>query len=117
VKPIDVRCALYCATEVVRSRQRTGQPIPQWLREHHQRLDTAVRGFAPRGQPVGVIADSAQQSQHEAVVGSAQVARMLDLPCREVRRRAEQLGAVMVAGRWLFSRENVVNYMQGGTDA
>ena len=39
----DLHAALYVAAEVIRSRQRTGQPVPTWLRRHFNRLDTEIR--------------------------------------------------------------------------
>jgi hypothetical protein len=111
---VDLRRAYYTCSEVLRNRRLTGAPIPQWLKEHHQRLDALVRGFAPSGASDGVPGDSAQQSAHDAVIGSAQVARLLGIAPREVRRRAEQLGGTLVAGRWLFLREAVADYAARG---
>ena len=39
----DVRPAYYCAAEVMRHRQRAGQPIPHWLSRHFDQLDAKIR--------------------------------------------------------------------------
>jgi hypothetical protein len=39
----DLRAAYYCVSEIVRSRRRTGAPIPGWLRRHYNQLDAAIR--------------------------------------------------------------------------
>ena len=112
----QTRAAYYVAAEVIRSRQRTGQPIPAWLRKHYDRPDTAVRGMAPRGHSVAENGDGGTQSQHEQhdVIGSREVGAMLSIAPRQVRRRAGQLGGVLVAGRLLFLRETVAEYARRG---
>jgi hypothetical protein len=112
-----LHASYYCAAEIVHGRRRSGAPIPQWLREHHQRLDAAIRGMSPRGQHVAGNASSGTQSQ-DAVIGTRQAAQMLNMAPRQVRRHAQELGGMLIGDRWLFSRQNVADYAaRGGTDA
>lgn len=107
----QTRAALYCVAALVRSRLRCGQPVPTWLHRHFRDLDAAVRGMSPRGPSVVENADGGTQSKDD-VIGSVEVAKMLSLAPRQVRRRARQLGGTLVAGRWLFMRETVADYAE-----
>jgi len=107
----QVRACYYVAAEVLRTRRRIGAPIPAGLHRHYNQLDTAFRGIAPRGPSVVDNAHGGTQSQHEhGVIGTVEVAAMMGIPPRQVRRRADKLGGTLVAGRWLFSRETVAEY-------
>jgi hypothetical protein len=107
----DLRAAYYCCSEVLRTRRRVGAPIPDWMTAYFRRLDAAYRGMAPRGPSVVENGDEGTQSKDD-VIGSVEVAKMLSLAPRQVRRRATQLGGTLVAGRWLFMRETVAEYAE-----
>jgi hypothetical protein len=112
----QTRIAYYVASEILRSRRRLGQPIPQWLFAHYKQLDAAYRGMSPRRHDGPEIGADAPQSGHADLMGTRQVADMLGLSARQVRCRADQLGGVRVCGRLLFMRESVVNYRKRSSD-
>ena len=97
-----LRANFYCAAEVLRSRQRTGEPVPAWLRQHHRQLDTAFR---------------MSQSGHENCSDAGEAAELLRKSKRQCQRLASDLGGQIVGGRWLFSRAAVVEYAEGINDA
>jgi hypothetical protein len=109
----QVRAAIYCCSALIRSRRRTGAPIPDWMKKHYALLDTQIKGMAPRGPSVAGNADGGTQSQHD-VIGTREVAAMLSIAPRQVRRRADQLGGALVAGRLLFLRETVADHARKG---
>jgi hypothetical protein len=54
----ELRVNLYCAAEVVRSRRRNGQRIPDWLRRHHDHLDARFRAsMSQLGHGIGCEAE------------------------------------------------------------
>lgn len=99
----DLRAALYCAAEIVRSRQRTGQPIPEWLRRHYSQLNAAVRVSA-RGH------QNSCETEESDTLSTMQVAEMLRRPERWVRRHPELLGGHKDGDRWRYPRAAVVAY-------
>jgi hypothetical protein len=108
-----LRASYYCVNEIIHSRRRTGAPIPAWMRRHYNQLDNQIKALAPRGALVVENAGGVPQSQHaHGVIGSRQAGEMMGIPAREVRRHAEEWGGAFIAGRWLFSADNVVNYMR-----
>ncbi len=85
------------------------------MRQHFNKLDAAYRGMSPTGHSVAGNADAAPQSKDvDGVVGTAEAAAMLNIPARQVRRRADQLGGVLVAGRLLFLRKTIAEHARGG---
>jgi hypothetical protein len=109
----QTRAAYYVAAEVIRSRQRLGQPVPAWLRKHYALLDTAVR-VSPTRQAVAENGDCATQSAHGEIIGTREVAEMLGLTRRQVQRQAGQLGGARVCGRLLFPRADIADYARRG---
>ncbi len=112
----EIRAAYYVASEVIRSRQRNGQPIPAWMRRHFNQLDTAVRVSRPRHDE-REIGGREEQSRHANAIGAREAAEILKLSPRQVQRRASELGGQMVCGRLLFMRDTVVDYAQRRDDA
>jgi hypothetical protein len=98
-----LRACLYCAAEVVRGRRRSGQPIPEWLRTHLERLDAEVRVSA-RGH------QNSCGTEESATLSPMQVAEMLRRPERWVRRHRELLGAHKDGDRWRYPRAAVAEY-------
>jgi hypothetical protein len=107
----DLRAAYYVASEVIRTRRRTGQPIPDWLRKHYTLLDAAMR-VSPTRQPV-VENGAPDQHSRDDIIGSREVAAMLNLTERQVQRRAAQLGGTRVCGRLLFLRADIADHAEG----
>jgi hypothetical protein len=106
-----LRAAYYCCSEVLRTRRRVGVPIPDWLHAYYRRLDAAYRGLSPTRHPVVGNGVLDRHSNHD-VIGTAQVAQMLNLTARQVQRSAGQLGGTRVCGRWLFIRAEIAETVE-----
>jgi len=109
----QTRAAYYIVSELIRSRQRTGQPIPDWMRRHYALLDTEIRDASRTRHPLVENGAVGAQSQHEDVIGTREVAEMLNVTPRQVQRQAGQLGGARVCGRLLFIRADIAEYAEG----
>lgn len=98
----QARAARYCVAEVVRRRLLSGAPVPPWMRTLHQHLSTAD----------GTEYQAVQQ-QSEAMIDTAEAAKILGCTARYVRRIAADLDGQNIAGRWIFNRRNVTDYAEG----
>lgn len=97
----------FCSAEI-RRRIRTGQPIPDWMRRHHENLDTAIRSVAhTRHEPEVDLTELGEDDR----IGTAEVADMLSTSRRTAQRRADELGAVPIGKSLVFSRSTVERYM------
>ena len=105
----DLRAAYFCCSEVIRSRRRTGAPIPGWLRRHYSQLDAEIRASA-RGRRNSCNAEESD------TLSTMQVAEMLRRPERWVRRHRELLGAHKDGDRWRYPRAAVVEYERRAAD-
>ena len=105
----DARAGLYCAAAVIRSRQRNGEPIPEWLHRHFDRLDAEIR-MSESGHEFD--SDAGQLAQDELIT-AREVSRMLGCSKRQAQRLASDLEAEIVGGRWLFRRSAVTEYVEG----
>jgi hypothetical protein len=107
----DLEAALYCAAEVVRSRQQGGRPVPGWLRHHLARREREFQMSQLRREN---DCDSGQdgQSSDDDWMGNADVAEYLHLSTRQVQRlrKAGKLVGVQVSGGWIFRRSTVIEY-------
>ena len=103
--------SLYCAADLIRSRQVAGQPIPDWMRRHHAQLEREFQMSLLRRE-TGCAEAEDGQSSHEDWMGNADVARYLNLSTRQVQRlrKAGELVGVQVSGGWIFSRSTVIEY-------
>ncbi|GJO31551.1 hypothetical protein NJB1507_40840 [Mycobacterium marinum] len=101
----DLRAAYYCAAEVIRHRRRTGQPLPDWLRQYFAALDAAVRMSRSRHESESVPAQLGQEQ-----ITAQEVADMLGCSKRQALRLAADLDGRLVGGRWLFPRSAVEQY-------
>ena len=109
----DVRAAYHCAAAVIRTRQRSGQPIPRWFRAHFERIDAEIRRMSLCGHEIDCAARQDGQSSHADWISTADVARHLGLSPRQVQRLAPELDAQRVSGRLLFDRDKVIMYAEG----
>ena len=105
----DAHAGLYCAAAVIRSRQRNGEPIPEWLRRHSDRLDAEIR-MSESGHESD--SDTGQFDQDELIT-AREVSQMLGCSKRQAQRLASDLEAEIVGGRWLFRRSAVTEYVEG----
>jgi hypothetical protein len=107
---IDVQAAYYCAANLVRRRQRTGEPIPNWLREHHARLDAQIRGLSRRGHGDDEIGPSSGQLAVQNLIGTKDAAQLLSWSTKKVERHQDDLGGQLVSDRLIFDRTTVLEY-------
>lgn len=105
----DVRAAYYVAADVVRSRQRTGQPIPEWLHRHFHLLDNEIR----KSQSGRQSSCGDEVLEKETLIAAAEASTILDVSKRQVLRLAADLGGELVCGRWLFKLSAVQEYAEG----
>ncbi|GAB4671357.1 hypothetical protein [Mycobacterium avium] len=103
----DLRATYFCAAEVIRRRRNTGEPIPQWLRDHYAQLDYMMRMSPPRHHETGIHRDAAQSKQHD-LVGADEAAKLLECTTRTVQRKAAALGGQLVGNSWVFNRAAII---------
>ena len=103
-----IRCAFYCAREVIATRGRVGAPIPAWLRRHYDQLDAAV--LSARGHE-----NSCGQEEPDTL-STMETAEMVHRPQRWVHRHREMLSARKEGDRWRYPRAAVVEYAKGKQD-
>jgi hypothetical protein len=108
----DLRAAYYVTTEVVRSRQRSGVPIPDWMKRHYALLNTAILDESRMRHPIVENGPAGTQSAHGEIIGTCEVAAMLNLTPRQVQRQAGHLGGVRVCGRLLFMRADIAEHAE-----
>lgn len=90
----------YVTAEFVRRRQLTGQPIPDRVRGLLR--EVSAHGTAERA--------GEQHSEPDDLIDTAEAAKLLRCTTRNVRRIAADLDGEQIAGRWIFHRQNVIDY-------
>ncbi|MDT4942872.1 MAG: hypothetical protein QOJ34_2961 [Pseudonocardiales bacterium] len=108
-----LQAAYYCCSEVMRSRKRTGQPIPSWLRQHYNDLDEQFRLSQSRHESDC----GGEQSEQENWITAQEAALMLGCSKRTVQRIATDLDGQMIGRRLLFDRRTVAAYVEGKRSA
>ena len=93
----DVHAAYYCAAEVMRHRQRAGQPVTHWLSAHYARLDAAARVSRSGHEFDG----GTEQLEPEKLITAREAATILDLSKRQIHRLAADLDGRIIGGRWV----------------
>ncbi|KZS79940.1 hypothetical protein B4U45_18340 [Mycobacterium persicum] len=114
MNPVDTECAYYCAAHLIRHRQRSGQPIPEWLRRHYDRLDAEIRVMSAAGHESG---RAAAELEKRELVTAEEAAAVLGISKRQVRRLASDLDGQLIGGRWLFRLCDVQTYAEGRQSA
>jgi hypothetical protein len=112
----EARAAYYCAAALIRHRQRSGEPIPEWLRKHFNRLDAEVRVSESGHDSVS----DAKQLEEQELITAREAAGILGCSKRQVQRLASDLDAEFAYGRWLFRLSTVAEYAEakgGGRNA
>jgi len=105
----ELRAAYYCAAEVLRTRNLSGQPIPLWLRRHYAKLDTGIRSMSESGHESDC---DSTQLETDGLITAREAAVMLGRSKRQVQRIAADLGGQNIAGRWLFNPAAVREYAE-----
>ena len=99
-----LRWQYMCAAEVVNGRRLRGQPIPAGLKQYLQELEADSAEMSGSGPKTCDGADA------NPTMGVKEVATMLNITERHVRRIATRLGGRRVNGTWVFDRDIVENY-------
>lgn len=106
----ELRAAYYCVSEIVRSRQRTGASIPEWLKRHYNQLDAEIRASA-HGH------ESSCGTEESDTLSTMQVAELLHRNEKWVFHHREELGAHKDGDRWRYPRAAVAEYERSATHA
>lgn len=96
--------ALWVLAEFKRRRRIVGQPIPAAVADLHTHLLMSGNGPAP--EPARAQSKPAEQ------VDTHQAADLLGITPRHVRRIAADLDGQRIAGRWIFNRNNIIDYAE-----
>lgn len=104
----QAQTALWAIEELRRRRRLVGQPVPPALANlHHHLLMSA------HGPPTEGVATQFKSRPIE-VIDAQEAANILNITPRHARRLATTgLNAQRVAGRWVFNRQNVIDYLEG----
>jgi hypothetical protein len=115
----ELRASYYCAAELIRSRQRIGQPIPEWLRKHLNQLDEQIRSAnlqdqvrKAKSRPGLQSASDAGQLEPQDLITAREVAMILGCSKRHAVRLACDLDGRIIGNRWLFNRNTVIDYAE-----
>lgn len=102
----DVTAALACASKLLDTWRLQGIPLPAWLVRHHGRM----QALSARGTRSGTGTTSLG---HEPALNSQDVAVMLNVSTRWVRKHADKLGGVKTGRDWVFDRRAVLEHDEG----
>lgn len=105
----QVRTALWALEELRRRRRLVGQPVPAALAELHTHLVMSAHG------PHIEMPAAPSTSRPVEVIDAQEAAGILGVTARHVRRLAADLDGHRIAGRWVFNRQNVIDYAEGRT--
>lgn len=105
----ELRAAYYCAAALIRDRQLRGEPVPTWLRQHHEWCESAL-AVSQTGHELG---QDASQLEQDDLIDAKEAAVMLGRSKRQAVRLANDLDGRIVSGRWIFSRHAVADYVEG----
>lgn len=100
----DFRVAFRCVSELLDRRRLQCAPVPAWLVEHYHRM----RAMSACGHEFG--SGPAELAEDHDELTTEEVAEMLNLSTRQVRRNAEAIGGVKPGRDWVFDRESVERY-------
>jgi hypothetical protein len=112
----ELRACYYCAAEVLRRRQLSGQPIPEWMRRHFDQLDAEVR-MSRSGHQFDDAVRELGSGPTSPLISADEAAQILGLSKRQTLRLAVALQGELISGRWLFQRETVKTYAAEGEHA
>lgn len=103
----EVRAALFGLDTLVRERQRAGRGCPPEVVTLRDRLKAEwYQPVSPTRQPAGV--DQRDLDAWDITMGTSEAAAMLGATPRWVQRHADELGGRLVAGRWLFRENDII---------
>ena len=102
---VEIRAAYRCACEAITARQRTGAPVPQWMRQLHRHLENAI-----------MWPDETEPESEE--INSRECAEIIGCTMRTARNLAPSLDAKKVGRDWIYRRAIVTEYASAcGTSA
>ena len=107
----DLELLCYATRDLMTRRKLGGRPIPPGMAALDQRLQAAM---SARGHDLGGA--PAQLNQEDILIGATEAAFILGCTARHVRRIAADLDGHCVEGRWVFRRQDVVDYAKAKGD-
>jgi hypothetical protein len=106
---VRVRESLYCANALIAARRHCGQPIPEWLRQHHAQLTTEWR-MSESGHESHC--GERQLEEHDELITTSEAAEILGMSRRQAQRLSADLGGRIVGATWVFSKSSVIEYAE-----
>lgn len=106
----EVRAAYYVTAAVLRSRRRTGEPIPAAINDLYAKLDQTIRHEPLSESRHEKRSDTIESDVETELIGSLDAAEMLGLSKRHTQRLAADLDGQFCSGRWLFKKSTVIDY-------
>lgn len=100
----QVELALYAVTDLIAQRLLGNRPVPPGFYRFRAQLDASVSGSEFGTAPSPLTGDE--------LIDTAEAAELLNCSTRWVREIATDLDGFNVGGRWLFSRQAVVEYAE-----
>jgi hypothetical protein len=94
----DLKIALRCVSELLDGRRLRGAPIPQWLRDHHRRVEAEF------------LTSTLSASGQEQRISALDAAQLLGMSARNVRRKRDKLDGQKHGRDWTFSGRAVEQY-------
>lgn len=99
----QVEAALYAVTDLVARRRLEGSPVPAEVVSLHRTLTAASVCGTENDSPASELDD-------DPIVDSTEAAELLGCSTRWVRCIRADLDGRKVGGRWVFQRQDIVNY-------
>lgn len=103
LNPEQQALALYAVNDLVTNRLRNNNPLPPGMRRLHHDLErTSLHGTE--------TVDAQRQLDPEDFIDTAEAAAILECSTRWVRTIRSDLDGHLIAGRWAFRRQHVIDY-------
>ncbi|AHC27822.1 MULTISPECIES: helix-turn-helix domain-containing protein [Mycobacteriaceae] len=107
----DIAALLYCVTELVDRRARSGVNIPAWMLKLSARLDL-TSALSARDHKLQSVGAALESEIGNSFVGTREAAKLLGLTEASVRRLATDLDGQKVGRDWVFKLSTVLQYAE-----
>ncbi|TDO15007.1 hypothetical protein EV580_3147 [Mycobacterium sp. BK086] len=104
----EVEMALFAVIDAISLRNRVGWRVPLWMKPLARKLDLAST-LSPGGHENHAESGSLGDG---ILIGTREVAEILECSPRNVRRYRSDLGGELIGGRLLFRLTAVVRYVK-----
>lgn len=107
----DIAALLYCVTELVDRRSRSGVNVPGWMLKLSKRLDL-TSALSARDHEFDSAGAALGTEIGNSFVGTREAAKLLRLTEASVRRLATDLDGQKVGRDWVFKLSTVLQYAE-----